>query len=98
MRYERYERYISARLNITDSEVWPADSPGEDGLAGDHQVVDGESNEDTVVAHHRGGPDDLIIINASFYLYFYYYTMLSFSAPFSLESEHVYRKNRRSWG
>ena len=47
-------------MNITDSEVWPADSPGEDGLTGDHQVVDGESNEDTVVAHHGGSPDHLI--------------------------------------
>ena len=35
------------------------DSPGEDGVAGDHQVVDGQRDQGAVVGGHTGCPQDL---------------------------------------
>ena len=35
------------------------DCPGQDGVAGDHQVVNGERNQGAVVGGHAGRPQDL---------------------------------------
>ena len=37
------------------------DSPGEDGVAGHHQVVDTQGHQETVVARHAGRDQDLEI-------------------------------------
>ena len=35
------------------------DCPGEDGVAGDHQVVDGQGDQGAVIGGHAGRPEDL---------------------------------------
>ena len=42
-------------------EVVVADSPGQDGVAGDHQVVDAQRYEGAVVGRHTGRAQDLEI-------------------------------------
>ena len=45
--------------NVTNLQFLPADGPGQGGLAGGDQVVDGEGDEDAVVADHGAGADHL---------------------------------------
>ena len=40
-----------------------AHGPGEDGVAGDHQVVDGEGDQGAVVGGDTGGAKDLEIFS-----------------------------------
>ena len=47
------------------------DCPGEDGVAGDHQVVDGQGDQGAVVGGHAGRPEDLEVWYVIYITYSY---------------------------